>query len=773
MGAGESDRRHTSPGGIPWTRGLFGLAVVGPALAIGGVHPLTLAVWLLVQGVLLWRIARQSRTGLARPWPALLLVFLAAWTLLAALPIPGLRQFLAPTLQTWVDAATLPGASETPGLSVTPAETALEALRLAGLAGMVLAGAQLSWRVSAAAVTAAGLAVSGIGFVHALFGATSVYGVYVPVHGTLIPRTALLGSFINPNHQAGLLMLAVFTAGALAVDQFHGARTARDAARVTERRERGLAMVGALLLLVPALLLSLSRGALLVFAVLAPVGLLLGLLRPPASHGTKPHAQRRGPFLIGAAALAGLVFLVGRHGPWAELLSLFDDPAAAFEQKLGPARDGWGLIAHSPLLGTGRGTFIDLLPLQAPGDDLVHTHLESTPVAALVEWGPLVGGLALLATMSWWFVALRHPAKGRERRARALLLLGIAAVVLQSCVDFSLEFIGVAAPMTALVGGLTPHGSGTVRRRFVMRLAPGLAVAFAIAALGLAPHTWTRRASTNAQVAAGEREVSEALRWRPLDGSLHAVSARMALARGDIETAGEHAELATRTQSGSIDAWLILAAVHGHRGQMAARDHAVTEALNRVRAPAPASLLEYIQAQYPLAKQAEAVTPTRARAFRATVRGLREAGALDHADAMARTRARTHPEDPTPLLVRSRVALQRDQDALALHFAELARATGPLCADAQLAVARATAARHGVSAALEVLSAASELPLEPREQQRINELRVRLLMQEGDSESLRTAQRLAQALLLHSRDADERTRRRALVGDVTRARNGD
>ncbi|MGH1340681.1 MAG: hypothetical protein ACRBN8_03955 [Nannocystales bacterium] len=773
MGAGQSDRRHTSRGGIPWTRALFALAVIGPALVLGGVHPQTLAAWSVVVGVLLWRLARKSRAGLARPWPALVLVFLAGWTLLAALPIPGVRPLLAPTLQAWVDGAVLPGATGPPGLSVTPGDTAVEALRLGALAAMVVVGSQLSWRLSAAAVSAAGLAVSGLGFVHALLGATSVYGLYVPVHETLLPRTALLGSFINPNHQAGLLLLSVFAAAALAVDQLHGARTARDAARVTQRRERGVAMIGALLLLIPALLLSLSRGALLVFAVLAPIGLLVGLVRPPASHGTKPHAQRRGPVIAGAAALVCLVILVGRHGPWAELLALFDDPGRAFEQKLGPARDGWGLITRSPVLGTGRGTFIDLLPLHAPGDDLVYTHLESTPVTALVEWGPLIGGVAVLAAVLWWVAALRHRAKGRERRARGLLLLGVAAVLLQSTVDFSLEFIGVAAPLAALVGALTPHGRRVLPRRATMRLAPGLALVSAVAILGLAPHTWTCRTTTNAQVSAGEREISDALRWRPLDGGLHAVAARLALTRGDISAAGTHAELATRTQSGSIDAWLMLAAVHHHRGSPQARDEAVAQALDRVRDPAPAILVEYIRARYPDATQAEAVTPSRPRAFRAVVRGLREAGALDHADAMARTRARTHPNDPAPLLVRSRVALERDQVALALHFALLARGTSPDSADAHLAVARATARRHGVDAALDVLSAASQLAPGPREQRRIDELRVRLLIQDGGPSSLESAHALAQNLLLHSTDAEQRTRHRALVGDVARARNGE
>jgi len=769
MGDRDGRRRHTSAQGIPWTRGLFAVAVAGPALALGGVPPEALAAWLLVMGALLWRIARRSRGPLRRPWPAWLLLALAGWTLVAVVPLPGLRGLAAPSLQAWVESALQPaGVAATPGLSVAPAETGLEVARLIGLAGLVLVAGQLSWRLAAAAVAGAGLVVTLVGFGHAFVGTEAIYGLYTPQHALLIPRTALLTTFVNPNHQSGLLLLAIFSAGALAVDQLHGARTARDAAKVAQRRDRGIAMLGALLLLVPALLLSLSRGALLAFAVFAPIALALALVRPPQSLGTKAATKRKGPFALGLLALATVVVTVGRHGAWAELLALMHDPDHAFELKLGPARDGIGLAARSPVFGTGRGTFADLFPLHAPGSDIVFTHLESTPVTALIEWGPWVGTAAVVMSVVWWVRALRHRVKGREQRARTVVLLGLAALAMQSLVDFSLEFIGVAAPTAALVGSLTPHGPAQLPRRLLMRIGPPLGLGLAALTMALAPHTWTRRAMTNAQLANGG-STADALRWRPLDGNLHAIAARQALQSGDVETAASHARFATEVRPGSIDGWLLLAAVHDRRGDSDARDAAVTAALDRVRAPAPAVLLDYVQARYPDPEAVVSITPTRGRAFEAVAKGLRDAGAWGHADVMARTRARTHPREGTPLLLRSHIALLRSQPALALHFAQLARAEHPLDADAQLAVARATAARYGIEPALAELDGAAGLSLAPTEQDRLSEYRVRLLLQRGTPEALHEADTVTRELLLHSQTPDERTRRRALAQEIAAA----
>lgn len=760
------DRRGS--GRLPWTRGLFGLAVAGPALALGGVHPEVVAGWTVLVGALVWRVAKRSRTDLVRPWPAAVLVLLAAWTALAALPIPGLRGLLAPELQAWVANAVPEGVGPS-GLSVRPADTLSESVRLLGLAGVAFAAAQLSWRLSAAAVAASGLMVAGIGYLHAFVGATKIFGLYTPRDALPQLRTALLGTFVNPNHQSGLLLLALFAAGALALDQLYGARTARDAAKAEQRRDRGLAMLGGISLLLPALLLSLSRGALVAAAVFGPVALGLALHQIPASAGSQSKRMPRGPLALAVLALVGLVVAIGRHGAWSELVSLFDDPSAAYDEKLAPAVEAAGLVWKSPLLGTGRGTFIDLFPLHAPGSDRLFTHLESAPITAVVEWGVLVGGSVVLAGAWWWTRALRHSGPKRERKARTILLLGIAALGLQSFTDFSLEFIGVAAPLMALVGALTPHGSAKLGRKRLIRLAPPVAVAGAACLWLLAPHGWAGSARTNAGVASGAVPLRDALRWRPLDGSLHAVAARLALATGDTEAAAGHAEFATRTRAGSVDAWLMLSEVHGRRGQIDARDTAFAQALDRVRTPAPAALIEYIVKRRPSPQSAAAITPSRRLAFSAIIRGLREAGAIEHADAMAQRRSQTHPDDATPLLVRSQLAAERRNAALSLHFALLARAIDPSSGDAHLAVVRATVLSDGVDAGLATLDAIPTARLEAHERDAVDELRVRLLLRKGDAASAERARELAETLLLHSPNDVARARRRVLVQDAADA----
>ena len=731
-------------------------------------HPEVVAGWTVLVGALVWRIAKRSRADLVRPWPAVALLLLAAWTALAALPIPGLRGLLAPELQGWV-ADAVPGDAGPTGLSVRPADTLAESIRLLGLAGIAFAATQLSWRLSAAAVAASGLMVAGLGYLHAFVGTSKIFGLYTPRDALPETRRALLGTFVNPNHQSGLLLLALFAAAALALDQLYGARTARDAAKAEQRRDRGLAMLGGISLLLPALLLSLSRGALVAVAIFGPLALGLALHKIPASRGSQSKRVRRGPLVLALAALGGLVVAIGRHGAWSELVSLFDDPGAAYDEKLAPAVEAADLVWKSPLLGTGRGTFVDLFALHAPGSDRVFTHLESTPVAAVVEWGVVVGGAVVLAGLWWWLRALRHSGPTRERKARTILLLGIAALGLQSIADFSLEFIGVAAPLVALVGALTPHGDGRVGRTKLTRLAPPLAVAAAVGLVALASHGWAKGSQTNAAVASGSTDLDGALRWRPLDGSLHAVAARLALTDDDTDAAAGHAEFATRTRAGSVDAWLMLSEVHARRGNLEARDEAFARGLDRVRPPAPPALIAYIVERRPDPMSAAAITPSRRMAFSAVVRGLREAGASAHADAMAQRRSQTHPTDPTPLLVRSQLAAERRNAALSLHFALLARATAPDSGDAHLAVVRATVQRHGVDEGLEALDAIPTAQLAARDRDAVDELRVRLLLQKGDARSVERARELADNLLLHSPDDATRARRRALVRDASDA----
>lgn len=747
---------------LPWSAMLLSLAVVGPPLAIGGVFPSIVPAFVIVVVALSWRAAKRRKRAAHIPWASAVLLALAAWTAVQWLPIPGLRELFAPQLATWVQqSAELTDVPARSGLSISAADTGLEVARLVGLAGLVFAAAQVSWRVSAAAISAAGLLVAGVGLAHELLGSSAIYGLYVPQDISLTERTALLGTFINPNHQSGLLLLAVFATAALAIDQFHGARVARDIGKVEARADRAMGACGALLVLIPALLLSLSRGALLAFVVIGPIALVLGLRELPGQRSSKPEG-RRWRVLSGAFVVA-LVAVLARHSAWSEFTTMITDPGDAFERKLGPAREALGLLEVSPVLGIGRGGFVDLFArIQAEPDPIVFTHLESAPVTALVEWGVLVGPAAVIAAIVWWFAALRRDGDPRNVRARRVFLLGVAAVLLQNIGDFSLEFLGVAAPVAAAVGALSPRGKYEVERSRLRAVALGLGlVAVGIATVSI-PHTWARRAQIDAQIRAGEVPLAQALERRPLDGTLLAIAARDALSQKDPRAAGL-AELATQARPSSIDAWLALA--QGREGEGASLETIVAtrRALDLVREPVPEALLEYVVKLYPTPSDAAVVAPPSRTAWYAFVRALRAAGHIEHADALAEARAQNRPEDPSPLLVRSHIALERHQPALALHFARLARQVDPSLSDAHLAVARATAQHYGIDEALSVLDEADTLALAAYEQDRLDEFRVRMLVAQGTTVSLNRAARLAEALLLRSTTPQDAARRRALL----------
>lgn len=755
-------------GTFGWTRSLFGLAVAGPALALGGVHPPVLAAWSVVIGALVLRLSTQS--VLRCPRISWVLLGLAGWTALAALPVSGIRTWVAPSLASWVAEALGPaGVAAPPGLSVRPADTLVEAVRLVGLAGLALAAGQLTWRLSALAVTVSGFLVAGIGFIHALTGATKVFGLYTPLHTSLEARTALVGTFVNPNHQSGLLLLALFAAAALAVDQFQGSRTARDASKVDQRHDRGVALLGAAALLLSALLLSLSRGALLAFVITGPIGFVVALRGRPAVRSASSTTPRRAPLIIGAAVIGTVSIIVGRHGAWAELLTLFDDPSTTWSEKLGPTLDAAGLIGRSPIFGTGRGTFIDLFPLQAPGSSRLYTHLESAPMTVLVEWGVIVGSIVIVAAIGWWVRALRSQTTPRERRPRILLLLGIAALSLQSLGDFSLEFIGVGAPLAALVGALSRHTGPALPKRRTAIFASAAAIVGAVIIAVVAPQTWIHQSATDRAAVADETARHHSLRWRPLSGELHVLAARHALEHGDTRSAEHHATFGALTREASLDARLVLAEVYARAGDPTSSDRALTEALDRLRPPVPAPLIAYVLAHSPTPASAATITPQRRRPFSLVIRALREAGAIDHADAMAKARTVTHPADPNPLLVRGQIAAERRNPALALHFALLARATDPSSGAAHLAVARATATRHDVTRALQSLGEAPIAALSDRDRGQLEELRVRLLLRRGQRGDIARALGLAEELLLHSNDEATRTVRRDLVRDATEA----
>ena len=662
-------------------RVLFVVAVAGPALALGGVHPWTVTAMLVVVTLAWLLICRPTRGRLVVPaWVAIGLVA-AAVTFVQWLPLPELRSIVAPRLDEIVQGS-LRGLSvdARPGLTPVPADTGLEVARLLGLSILFVIASMLRWRMVAAVVAITGTAVALVGFAHEALAIERIYGVYEARDVDLAAATALRGPFVNANHQSGLLLLGIFASAALAVDHSRKSGGPAEGARV----DRFVACLGALLIQIPALVLSLSRGALVVFAVLAPLACAIAWARP-REPGERARLPRVAAELAIVACVIALVVGIAGHGAWDELATLSRIDEGELSRRFANLRDALALLGLSPMLGIGRGAFVDLFPAaqQIPTHRLT-THLECAPAAMIVEWGPVVGVLLIAAVVAFGWRAWMRPDDDGDRPARRIALLGLLALALQSLADFSLEFVGVAAPAVALAGGLAAGPTWQWPRRTI----GGAVGAVLLGAIALSIASAPRAAMGRTELAEDARSLLHALEERPLDGRVHGLLARRAAEAGDWAEAGRRAEIATRLRPGNIDAWLLRGAAAEAEGDTAAADVAIGRALTLVHALPSAELVSWLLERYPQPQRLALLGPDDRAAWRLLVDALAEASPR-HADAFAAARGAAHPRDPEPLRVRHAMALREHNAALALHHARLLRQLAPADGSAHVAVAQA------------------------------------------------------------------------------------
>lgn len=769
---GSRSSRLPKPGRLPWTRVLAALVIGLPALWIGGVPPWAVVAVLGLQ-LLLWiRLCRRSTEPLRIPYIAVLLFLGSAYTLLQWAPISGLRESLAPGLDELLTTSlTGSGVEPRPGLSVSPADTGLEAARLLALAALAVTAAQLSWRVTTATIASLGTLVALIGLAQEVLGLDRIYGLYAARDIDLAGVPALMGTFVNPNHQSGLLLLGLACAASLALDQHLSRLTTRDATQAEVHRDRFLAALGMLLLQVPALVLSLSRGALIAFVLVLPAIGWLGLRRGKTEKRADP---RRGlpvgvRMLVGAGVL--VVFaIVAQHGALDELSTLWSPSELRNDDKIEIALQAPVLLEHSGTLGIARGTFIDLFAsVQDPPSRILYTHLESSPMAAYVEWGPFFGPAFVIGMLGWWLHAMWYGGHRTDRRARRIALFGVLALGIQSVGDFSLDFLGVAAPAAALVGALSPPRWLPWSSRTGLVAGGALLVGAIALAATTAPGVWSRRAKLNASVLAGDTEVATALRQRPLDGALHAIAARRDLDAGEPAKALERATVATRLRPGNLDAWLVRSEAERRLDDGVASEVSLRRSLALLAAPPTADLLAYVVERYPVAAEIGAVAPRERWPWRLLVDALL-VDAPAHADALCAARAEQNPTESEPLRLRVNIAVIQRRAAPALHHARLLAQLAPDEAASHLAMV----------AALEVQPADQNAKIrdlleevlgpdgieDPAARGTLEEPLVRVLLRLGDQASLQRADEVVRALVSRPARPDLRRRRRKLAEHV-------
>lgn len=751
-----------------WSQALLIVAAGSPALMLGGVPPTAVLGFLVVMLVLWQRLCTRSQSPLLVPRAALLGLGAALVTFAQWAPLPGVQEALAPGLHAAVSEALAgTGVAARPGLSPSPGDTGLECARLLGLTLLFVAAAQLSWRTAATAAALSGSAVALLGFAHEALGFQAIYGVYAARDVDLSTLPSMLSTFVNPNHQSGLLLLGTFAAGGLAADQHRQGLDTRDPSKVDRYGDRFLAAMAALTVQVPALVLSLSRGAIVALLVVAPVAMWLGLRRQRSERQSQRRRSRHmSPLrMVVAAGLVGLFLLVAQHGAWRELGTLLalTDPDADLDTKLRVARESLQLVRLSPWLGIGRGAFIDVFPpLDSQPSHVLHTHLESAPLSMIVEWGPLWGGVMVLGTAGWWAHAMLAHRGRHDGAARQIVLLGLFAAALQNAADFGFEFLGVAAPAVAMAGALSPKPAWRWvpgRARWIG--SAGLVGALVLAWLGR-PHAFTQRPAVDAEIHAGRVDPAAVAPWRPLDGRLHGLWARRAGEQGDWTSARARAEVALSRRTGLVDAWLVLATAQHELHEPAERvDRSMAAGLSRLHDPPSAALVQHLLRHYPEPEALAALCPPAARPWRLLSDALLPT-APRHADALAAAHAEHAPDDPAPLYVRHRLAMDSGNPALALHLARLLRALAPEQAAAHLALAAALRAFDPprLSEVEQILQhALQHAPLaDDRARGDVEEELLRTLLDLGDEPSLARARTLIPELL--ARPAERETRRR-------------
>ena len=361
-------------------------------------------------------------------------------------------------------AALEPGASpevRTLPLTLAPEVTRRTAILFGGLAAALAAAAVAGRarggrRVLGAAVVATALVQVFYGAPRWLSGERTMWGVEVP------GSERLRGTFVNPNHLATYLEIAL--AVAFAWTWWALGRARRDGSI-----ERAVALVAgpalAWLTLFVALAFTGSRAGLA--AAVAAVG-VQGLVAAGRRRGARRTILRSAlwSLVFLAAGVAAILWLgpqVG-FGRW-----LASDHELAWQFRL-EVYDGTAeLWRRFPWLGTGLGSYLHAFPMVQPGSpELTWWHAHSDPLELLATAGvagALVAGVGLVFLAATLVRVARHGARSEDRAAGLAALGALVAVGLHETLDFGLTMAANAFTLAVVLGAAAGAPSGAPLRR--------------------------------------------------------------------------------------------------------------------------------------------------------------------------------------------------------------------------------------------------------------------------------------------------------------------
>jgi hypothetical protein len=474
----------------------------------------------------------RSRRVLDRMSPLMVLLGIAgALTLIQLLPLGGLADALQPIgSRLRADGTALLDVSSTSAVTLDAPATlrglAYIAILLA-VAALVLRASVSErgrFRVLGVVSIVCGLTalVSGI---HAVIGAERLFGLYAPKSA----HPALLGPLLNDNHLGCLMAIGTVVAVGLAM---YG----RQASWARAAWLGNAALCGA------ATGASESRGALIALGVglLTAVAIRLG----QRLTGADANPQRRSQFVTSALPIAVVaictivvVIYMTAGSVTEELTKTTLEEASKPMSKFEAWHSARGLVEESPWLGIGRGALEPTFTRVHPASSLAtYAYLENEYIQAIVDYG--IPGAFLLGVAGVWVMvtALR---RWREGPLAAGALGALAAVLIQSNVDFGVELIGVAVPVVAIAATMTfvPLREVSGRKLLVSRfIRPAqIAALVGVGLLMLSSLTTTLAEDHEALKAPNvtAAEIRESVARHPLDYYGYAIAAQQALKADD------------------------------------------------------------------------------------------------------------------------------------------------------------------------------------------------------------------------------------------------
>ena len=302
-------------------------------------------------------------------------------------------------------------------------------------------------------------ALFGVGLAEAFYGlmlrfADSSLGLWDPGH----MKSAVSGTYVNQNHFAGLMEVTIpVTIGLLLVEQQitpPSHKTQRMLDRLVEfiLGWRGI-LTFALAIMVPALVMTASRGAILSLTAALIVGSFLQIRRWNMSV----------PLIRNTALLSGVIVLSLAWLGTGSLVEKFEK--VGIESDRADLRDiSYRMVKDNPVVGTGVGTYRWAFPVYKDerfGSGF-YEHAHNDYLEILGEQGVIGFGLFLCAIIMFLsrigLSLIRH----RDPCVRGVLFAsftGCLALLLHGLVDFNLQIPANAAYFFTLlaIGVIAPH----------------------------------------------------------------------------------------------------------------------------------------------------------------------------------------------------------------------------------------------------------------------------------------------------------------------------